>query len=100
MKVKHINLCITFRISDCKHPKDMIFVSILTFFKAWDIENFAIINISQTLTLELMVIHIFPMTLLITGCMHAIDLILMSIIGRPSPCIRVVLYRVKHCTLI
>ena len=71
------HLCMTFRISGCKHHTNMIFVS--NIFEACDIDNFEIIHVFQTFTLELNVIHISPMTLLISGFMPAIDPILVSI---------------------
>ena len=67
------HLCMTFRVSGCKHHTDMIFVSILTFSRTWLSKIFKLFTSFKRLTLELKVIHIFPMTLLMSGCMHAID---------------------------
>ena len=74
------HLCVTFRISGCKHHTDMIFVLILTFSRPGISKMLKYFTYLKRLTLELKVTHIFPMTLFISGCMHAIDSILVSIL--------------------
>ena len=45
------HLCMTFRISACKHHADMIFVLILIFSRPEDIKNVELIYVSQTIDL-------------------------------------------------
>ena len=70
--------CMTFHIFGCKHDTKSILVSISTF----SISRISKILKTNTwpyrLTLKLKVIHFFHMTLLISGCMPAIDSILVS----------------------
>ena len=73
------HLCMTFHISGCKNHTDMIFVAILIFMRPVKSKMLKYITYFNCLTLELKVIHIICMTLLISGCMHAIDSILVSI---------------------
>ena len=74
------HLCMTFCISGCKRHTDMIFVSILIFSRPVISKMLKHIKYLNCLILELKVIHIFRMTLLISGCVHAIDSILVSIL--------------------
>ena len=69
------HLCMTFRISGCKHHTDMIFVSILTISRPRMSKMLKKFTYLQRLTLKLKVIHILHMTLLISGSMLAIDLV-------------------------
>ena len=45
-------VCMTFRISGCKHPTDMIFVSILTLLRPRMSKNVELIHVSSTFDLE------------------------------------------------
>ena len=72
------HLCMTFRISGCKHHTDMIFVP-------WDIENVKIIYVSQTFDLGTQDHTHFSYDLDIFGCVHAIDSILVSILTFSMP---------------
>ena len=74
------HLCMTFRISSCKHHTDMIFVSILTISKPMMSKIMKYFTYLQRLTLKLKVIHILQMTLIISGIILAIDSILVSIL--------------------
>ena len=74
------HLCMTFRISGCKHHTDMIFVSILTMSRTRMSKMLKQFTYLQRLTLKLKVIHILHMTLLISGIVLAIDSILVSIL--------------------
>ena len=58
----------------------MIFVSILTISRHGMSKTLKQFTYLKRLTLELKVIHIFHMTLLISGCMPTIDSILVSIL--------------------
>ena len=71
------HMCMALRI--CKHHTDMIYVSILTFSRPGISKMLNWFMYLKRLTLELEVIHIFHLTLLISGCMHAIDSILVGV---------------------
>ena len=74
------HLYMTFRISACKHHTDMIFVSILTISRPGMSKMLKKFTNLERLTLKLKVIQILHMTLLISGCMLAIDSIVVSIL--------------------
>ena len=70
--------CMTFHISGCKHDTKSILVSILTFSRSRISKIIKTNTWPYRLTLKLKVMHFFHMTLLISGCMHAIYSILVS----------------------
>ena len=71
---------VTFLISGCKHDTKLILVSILTFSRSWISDMLQKITWHWRLTLKLEVTHIHFMTFLISGCIQATDLILVSIL--------------------
>ena len=73
--------CMTLLISGCKHDTKLILVSILTFSRSWISNMLKKIMWPWRLTLELKVTHIYCMTFLISGCIQATDLILVSILN-------------------
>ena len=72
--------CMTFLISGYKHDTKLILVSILTFSRSWISNMLKKIMWPWRLTLKLKVTHIHCMTFLISGCIQATDLILVSIL--------------------
>ena len=72
--------CMTFLISGYKHDTKLILVSILTFSRSRISNMLEKITWPWRLTLELKVTHIHCMTFLISGCIQATDLILVSIL--------------------
>ena len=79
LKVTHINY-MTFLISGCIQATDLILVSILTFSRSGISNMLKKITWPWRLTLELKVTHMNCMTFLISGCIQATDLILVSIL--------------------
>ena len=65
--------CMTFHISGCKHDTKSILVSILTFSRSRISKMLKTNTWPWRLTLKLKVIHFSHMTLLISGCMPAIN---------------------------
>ena len=72
--------CMTFLISGCKHDTKLILVSILTFSRSRISNMLNSITWPWRLTLKLKVTHINCMTFLISGCIQARHLILVSIL--------------------
>ena len=72
--------CMTFLISGCKHDTKLILVSILTFLRSRISNMSNSITWPWRLTLKLKVTHINCMTFLVSGCIQARHLILVSIL--------------------
>ena len=70
----------TFRISGCMYSKDKISVSILTFSRSGISKKNKINFLTLTVDLERQGQTYFYMTVLIFGCIHDTDLILVSIL--------------------
>ena len=79
LKVTHIN-CMTYLISGCIQATDLILVLILTLLRSGISSKLKKITWPWRLTLELKVTHMNCMTFLISGCIQATDLILVSIL--------------------
>ena len=89
-----IPFCMTFHISGCKHDTNSILVVESNIFEVKDIENVIKNHVTLTchvtlmcMTLELKVIHIHCMAFFSSGCIHAAELIFVSILTFTMPTI-------------